>query len=110
MGGLVGINYGRVSRCAASVSVTGNTYVGGLVGLDYYGTIDGCSATGSVSAAGSAADRVGGAASSEEGRAVTARPAARRREVSLVMGVVGTGLRKFARKRYCKHTPVRLIP
>ena len=51
VGGLVGLNdYGIVSNCYATGTVSGNKYVGGLLGLNYYdGTVSDCYATGSVS-------------------------------------------------------------
>lgn len=51
VGGLVGLNdYGIVLNCYATGTVTGNKYVGGLVGLNYYdGTVSNCYATGTVS-------------------------------------------------------------
>ena len=50
VGGLVGLNsYGTVSDSSATGSVSGALRVGGLVGLNWYGTVSDSSATGSVS-------------------------------------------------------------
>jgi hypothetical protein len=49
VGGLVGNNYaGMVSACYATGAVTGNSYVGGLVGNNYAGTVTESYATGAV--------------------------------------------------------------
>jgi len=47
-GGLVGGNFGTISNCYATGSVTGYSSTGGLVGLNY-GTISNCYSEGSVS-------------------------------------------------------------
>ena len=48
-GGLVGINYGgTISNCYATVEVIGEEGIGGLVGVNYGGTITNCYATGNV--------------------------------------------------------------
>jgi hypothetical protein len=52
VGGLVGDNTGTVSNSYATVSVSGNYSVGGLVGDNYSGTISSSYATGSVSGMG----------------------------------------------------------
>ena len=50
VGGLVGKNFlGTVSGCYSTGSVFGDWYVGGLVGENWYGTVSGCYSTGSVS-------------------------------------------------------------
>ncbi|MCK4629386.1 MAG: PASTA domain-containing protein, partial [Sedimentisphaerales bacterium] len=52
LGGLVGYNYfGSISNCYATGSVSGDKYLGGLVGYNYYNyrSISNCYATGSVS-------------------------------------------------------------
>ncbi len=49
VGGLVGMNYGRVTNCYATGSVTGTgNGTGGLVGYNYYGSVTDSYATGSV--------------------------------------------------------------
>ena len=50
VGGLVGLNeYGTVSNCYATGNVSGDKRVGGLLGLNYYdSTVSNCYATGSV--------------------------------------------------------------
>ncbi|NLX22478.1 MAG: hypothetical protein GXY55_12550, partial [Phycisphaerae bacterium] len=49
VGGLVGLNYeGTVSNCYATGAVTGDREVGGLVGRNYQGTVSDCYATGAV--------------------------------------------------------------
>ncbi|MCP4263432.1 MAG: hypothetical protein GY774_38880, partial [Planctomycetes bacterium] len=55
VGGLVGNSYfyGTITNCTSSASVSGNDYVGGLVGENgYYSTITNCFAAGSVSGSG----------------------------------------------------------
>ncbi len=59
VGGLVGDNLGTVSSCYSTGSISGNSYVGGLVGYDYSGTVENCYSTGSVNGTG---DYVGGLA------------------------------------------------
>jgi len=48
IGGLVGINDGKVSNCYASGTVSGDQYVGGLVGYNF-GTVNNCHSSISVS-------------------------------------------------------------
>ena len=49
VGGLVGRNFGTLSKCYSIGSVTGaSNYVGGLVGINFYGTITECYSTCSV--------------------------------------------------------------
>jgi len=48
VGGLVGINDGTVSNCYAAGTVTGEIFVGGLVGWNELGTVSNCYATGTV--------------------------------------------------------------
>jgi len=50
-GGLVGFNYGgSISNCYSTGVVSGYSYVGGLVGVNYYnGSISNCYSTGAVS-------------------------------------------------------------
>jgi formylglycine-generating enzyme required for sulfatase activity len=55
VGGLTGSNYGTLTSCYATGSVSSdsdNSYVGGLVGENYGGTITFCYATGSVNGTG----------------------------------------------------------
>jgi streptogramin lyase len=70
VGGLVGCNYGgNIINCHSTVAVTGKTYLGGLVGYNYFGstsitivnpgTIINCYSTGSVSSV-SGSSAVGG--------------------------------------------------
>ena len=50
VGGLVGLmDYGSISNCYSTGSVSGTDYVGGLVGFMDYGSISNCYSTGSVS-------------------------------------------------------------
>lgn len=49
VGGLVGLNEGRIINCYSSGRVSGNTLVGGLVGLVESGFVSNCYATASVS-------------------------------------------------------------
>ena len=57
VGGLVGWNYGTVSNCYATGTVSGDDdYVGGLVGVNCDGTVSNCYSSGSVSGT----DYVGG--------------------------------------------------
>jgi len=49
VGSLVGENAGNVSNCYSTGDVNGVSYVGGLVGRNYYGTISNCYSTGEVS-------------------------------------------------------------
>ncbi|MCK9267068.1 T9SS type A sorting domain-containing protein [bacterium] len=48
VGGLIGRNYGNVSNCYASGSISGSSFVGGLTGRNYT-TVSNCYASGSVS-------------------------------------------------------------
>ena len=48
VGGLVGDGNATITNCYATGSVTGNNYVGGLVGYGYMATITNCYATASV--------------------------------------------------------------
>jgi len=57
VGGLVGYNYGTVSNCSVTGNVTGNDYVGCLIGRNYDGTIINSSSSGNVT---SSAGDVGG--------------------------------------------------
>src|SRR6185503_13978759 len=57
VGALVGFNFGAVSNSYATAAVTGNVYVGGLVGENYYGLVAESYATGTVTASG---NEVGG--------------------------------------------------
>ena len=50
VGGIAGRNYGTISNCYSSGSVSGTgDYVGGMVGDNYYGTVINCYSTGLVS-------------------------------------------------------------
>jgi hypothetical protein len=52
VGGLVGINFGTVNNCYATCDVTGSGYyVGGLVGLNWGGNVSKCYSTGSATSA-----------------------------------------------------------
>ena len=65
IGGLVGWNQGSISYCYATGSVTGASQaVGGLVGWNRWGSLDNCYATGSVNGTGS---NVGGLVGSNSG-------------------------------------------
>ena len=67
VGGLAARNRGTVSDCYSTGSVSGNRYVGGLVGHSSVGTIANCYSTGSVSG-----DRyVGGLAGHNEDATIT---------------------------------------
>ncbi len=48
VGGLVGMNEGKIINCYATMSVAGGAYVGGLVGENYGGTLSSCYATGTT--------------------------------------------------------------
>ena len=48
-GGLVGRNKGTVTNCYSTGSVSGDRYIGGLVGENYKGTVTNCYSTGTVS-------------------------------------------------------------
>jgi hypothetical protein len=56
-GGLVGLNIGVISQCRAHGAVSGDTRIGGLVGLNYRGAIKDSYSTASVDATG---DMIGG--------------------------------------------------
>ncbi len=58
VGGLVGSNYGTVSNCYATGAVSGIWYVGGLVGYSS-GTVSNCYATGAVTGDGGVGGLVG---------------------------------------------------
>jgi len=49
VGGLVGENNGKVQNCYVTGNVIGNYDVGGLIGLNDYGTVQNCFAAGNVS-------------------------------------------------------------
>ncbi len=57
VGGLVGYNYGTVSNCSVTGNVTGDDYVGCLIGRNYDSTITNSSSSGNVT---SSAGDVGG--------------------------------------------------
>jgi len=60
VGGLVGYNdYGNISSCYSTTSVTGQTQVGGLVGRNDFGYISNCYAKGTVSGNSSVGGLVG---------------------------------------------------
>ena len=61
VGGLVGLNYydGTVSNCYAASTVSGVSWVGGLVGINHFGTVSNCYATGNVFGSGSVGGLVG---------------------------------------------------
>jgi len=48
IGGLAGINRGIVDGCSSTGDVTGNEYVGGLVGRNYEGIVQSCLSSGKV--------------------------------------------------------------
>ena len=48
VGGLVGANYGAIGSSTVNGTVTGDDYVGGLVGFSEHGTISGSAASGTV--------------------------------------------------------------
>jgi hypothetical protein len=48
VGGLVGTNSGTITSCTSSGSVTGGSFVGGLVGANTYGVIQTCYSSGMV--------------------------------------------------------------
>ncbi len=58
-GGLVGLNYGTITRSYATGSVSGSSYVGGLVGAQHRGSISIAYATGAVTAISMAGGLVG---------------------------------------------------
>ncbi|MFY4788168.1 GLUG motif-containing protein [Aliarcobacter butzleri] len=59
IGGLVGENYGTISNSYASGSVTGNLYIGGLIGFLFGGTIENSYASGNVTGSDYAGGLVG---------------------------------------------------
>ncbi len=60
VGGLVGLNeYGTVSNCYAAGTVSGVSWVGGLVGINHFGTVSNCYAAGNVFGSGSVGGLVG---------------------------------------------------
>ena len=59
VGGLVGTNYGSISNAYATGSVSGGYSVGGLVGTSYRGSISNAYATGSISGVGNVGGLVG---------------------------------------------------
>jgi hypothetical protein len=58
VGPLVGCNFGKVTQCHSTGSVSGMNFVGGLVGLNYSGRLTACYSTSTVSGD----NRVGGLA------------------------------------------------
>jgi hypothetical protein len=60
VGGLVGMNYADISYCYSTGSVTGVSPAGGLVGVDYFGSVSDSYSTGSVSGQVGAGGLVGG--------------------------------------------------
>jgi hypothetical protein len=60
IGGLMGLNRGVIDASYATGSITGDYYVGGLVGRNYNGTVQECYATGTVSGLWAAGGLVGG--------------------------------------------------
>ncbi len=48
MGGIVGVNYGKITNCTSYVDVTGEYGIGGIAGSNYAGTITGCTSYGDV--------------------------------------------------------------
>lgn len=69
-GGLFGYNYGNVTDCYSSCSVSGNSEVGGLVGRNQTGTIRSCYAVGSVTGVGSSPSGIGGLVGNRAGGSV----------------------------------------
>jgi hypothetical protein len=68
VGGLAGISSGSITSCYVGGSVSGiGTYVGGLVGRNYLGTVTSCDATGLVSGS----ERVGGLAGQNHQGSIT---------------------------------------
>jgi hypothetical protein len=59
VGGLAGMNMGRVSNCWATGSVTGDYHVGGLVAENYKGTLSNCYSSVSVTCASNVGGLVG---------------------------------------------------
>jgi outer membrane protein assembly factor BamB len=60
VGSLAGYNAGLITGCHATGPVTGGSSVGGLVGLNQYGTLSNCYATGSVNGSGNYAGGLAG--------------------------------------------------
>ena len=71
VGGLVGANYGAIGGSTVNGTVTGNDYVGGLVGFSEHATISGSTAR--VAVTGN--DYVGGLVGHNGGYAIGGRPA-----------------------------------
>ena len=59
IGGLVGYNNGGISDCYSTGTVTGHSYLGGLVGYNDYCSISNCYSTGAVNG-GTGSDNLGG--------------------------------------------------
>ena len=87
VGGLVGENWSTIIHCHSSSSVFGNTGVGGLAGI-HSDTITNCHASGSVSGS----DNVGGLAGSSKGTITDAYATASVSGVSNAGGLVGRHL------------------
>jgi hypothetical protein len=86
VGGLVGVNSGSLTTCHATGSVNGAYYVGGLVGTnEFEGTITSCYATGSV--AGNSA--IGGLAGNNHGMLTYSYVASSVSGTKFVGGLVG---------------------
>jgi len=86
IGGLVGFNYyGSVSNCHSTCDVSGDDYVGGLVGGNGYGTISNCYSTGDVSGY----DGVGGLVGSNSGSVSNCHSTGDVNGVYYVGGLVG---------------------
>ena len=47
-GGVVGFSRGTIENCSVSGSVSGTAYVGGVVGVQWFGSITGCSSSATV--------------------------------------------------------------
>ncbi|MHC4111656.1 MAG: GLUG motif-containing protein [Planctomycetota bacterium] len=60
VGGLVGRNYATITNCYANCYVSGNEYVGGLAGDDFWSTITNCYSIGSVEGTNYSGGLVGG--------------------------------------------------
>ena len=48
VGGLTGQNYGKISKSASTGKVKGKSYIGGLIGNAYHGTVENVYSTGEV--------------------------------------------------------------
>ena len=97
VGGLVGSNGGDITNSYATGAVTGNDDVGGLVGGNFRGSVTNSYATGAVTGAG---DNVGGLAGSNEGDIMNSYATGAVTGNSEVGGLVGRSFRGSVTNSY----------